>query len=188
MTRYRKQRREHCSGFSLLEIVMALFVAGIGIISVLGLLTVGLHQQRKALAATRAEQFARSFFDAFEVEREKMDWRDLQNMVIDLTPTNTLWHAETWNVPFADRSIIFYLNTASNPPMRNIKWYKTELDYNTINYRAFIGDVADNPRLMGLKLELWMREFVPLHLYDEPDYAFYYEIFFEGGQHADKFQ
>jgi len=62
------------AGFTLVEIALALLVAGLGVIAVFGLFPQGMEASRKSVEATEATAFADFVFDSLQNEATNFPW------------------------------------------------------------------------------------------------------------------
>lgn len=85
------QRRNPCSGFTLIELAIAVAVVFIGVLSLFALITSGLDESGKAVADTQAAMFAESVFNGLGAisQREatnNVGWRQEWNAIANKKP------------------------------------------------------------------------------------------------------
>ena len=108
-----------CSGFTMVEIAISLAIIGIALISIIGVLPIGMHTQRDNREETLINQDATVFIEAIRGSARGLD--DLTNYVFAITNywTNVTSHANGINgYTFANASIAagYY---ASGAPITN---------------------------------------------------------------------
>lgn len=82
------------NGFTLIEIALALLVASIGLLGVMGLFPAGISQNKLAHDETRAAMFAEEVLNGVRAQAAVMRW-DQINTGIDLPPPTP----DIWNNP-----------------------------------------------------------------------------------------
>lgn len=68
------KNRNATAGFTLVEIALALLVAGLGVIAVFGLFPQGMDASRKSVEATEAAAFAEFVFEGIQNEATNFPW------------------------------------------------------------------------------------------------------------------
>jgi type II secretory pathway pseudopilin PulG len=77
-----KQNLSSESGFTLVEIALAILVASIGLLAVFSLFPAGLKLNKEAIDETQAAMFAEEVFSGFKAQAAITDWDELDDIVI----------------------------------------------------------------------------------------------------------
>ncbi|MFH0908538.1 MAG: hypothetical protein V1929_07235 [bacterium] len=77
-------------GFTLVEIALALLVAGLGVIAVFGLFPQGMDASRKSVEATEVTAFAEFIFDGLQNEATDFPWATFANGSLQFNLTHVI--------------------------------------------------------------------------------------------------
>lgn len=138
------------SGFSLVEVALAMLVAAVGLMSVMSIFPMGMDSSKKAIDEAQCALFAEEIFGGFraKINLPGVDWNSLESMSMG-APAPDMWKNGA--------SISFRANDSGT----NVYAYKYEddlLDY-AVRYVMSVSDVADFPGVKYLRLTLWNGEY-----------------------------
>lgn len=166
------KRSTQRSGFSLVEVSLALLVVGVGIMGVFALFPSGLDSARLSQEETRAALFANDTFDTWRtLFRSGIPMTDLLS-IRPASPGNDFWEDGENTVPrvtdtdWANANgltTVSYVGSVRNE--RYAPSWRFDLDKNipeyTLRYRFVIADHPDHFRVKRAKLLVWPGEFGP---------------------------
>lgn len=132
------------SGFSLVEVTLALMVMAIGILSIMSLFPAGLDQNARSIADTHAAFFAEEVFGGLHAKAET-DWENLESFNVPVAASN-MWLPGT-NV----------FVTGSNVAT-NVYTYGSYEDH-ALRYRLVVTNAVGNGQLKKATLFVWPGEF-----------------------------
>lgn len=158
LPRLSSRRHGASSGFSLVEVTLALLVVAIGMLSILGMFPAGLDQNARSISDTHAAMFAEEIFSSLRVHAET-NWQGIGNNTIYPVAASTNWHTPLNLDTMTDNLI--YTNVYRHPSNSNI------VDH-AFRYRITL---ATNGLIKSATLRLWPGEFGktnnPLMFYSE---------------------
>jgi uncharacterized protein (TIGR02598 family) len=127
------------SGFSLVEVALALLVAAVGLMSVMGMFPMGMEASRKAIDEGQAALFAQEIFNGFraKIVMTNTAWSSVDSLKIGV-PSPSMWsNGDT---------IEFQANHSGT----NIYEYKYETDMKDYAVR-YVMTVRDSLSVPGVK-------------------------------------
>lgn len=136
------------SGFSLVEVTLALMVMAIGILSIMSLFPAGLDQNARSIADTHAAFFAEEVFAGLQGQAET-NWTGLANVGLPIATTN--WYEQNQGD----------LNTVLTSGLTN-KYFRTKLAFDAndvdhaLRYRLVL---TTNGLIKAATLYVWPGEF-----------------------------
>ncbi len=148
------------AGFSLVEVSLAILVAGVGLMAVFALFPSGLDAGRAAGQDVRAAQFAESFFGTLRAQAPRGTWETLPDSNLSGLAGTPL-HADDTLKPFE----VHYDYSSGG----------SAADY-SIYYRATLTRDVDAPRVWQVLLRIWDRT-EPSADGTRPDHVFYTELY-----------
>ena len=151
-------KTNHCAGYSLVEISLALLVAAIGIMAAFGLFPDGLSSSRKAIEATEVRSFAEFVFAslAFDASNITNEWNN------DFPPGDKLmWsHALAKPGSVADQLQVI-VSSAPQPYFWKPNYWHSSGSYKAtyFTYTLTIGEGLSGPPSKYARLEVWPGEY-----------------------------
>jgi len=182
-------------GFSLVELALALLVVSVGLISIIGLFPASLDMSKRAINETYATFLADSAIASYREAAKYVRWDQLENYS-PIAPntiskagavnTDVFWKDSSDLRLIADNTIRTLVYTAGstrekwNPGSGWVLPASWSMEDHALRYRLNIDDldVANDPRVKTLTLEVWLGQFG--NTANEKPEVFYAEIF----QHA----
>lgn len=155
------QHRKQRSGFSLIEISLALLVIGVGLVSVIGLFPAGLNQARGATDETQAALFADEVFEGYQAWFAAFpdDWSSASSVLLPPS-VYTVYMDSVGDEVKGDGTIRTYVRRA------------VDTDFEAFRYRlTFTKDVD----VLEAVLEIWSGQYGSTT--GKPDFVFYTEYF-----------
>ena len=147
------------SGFSLVEIVLAILVLSIGVLVVIGLFPSGLQQSKKSIDETRAAMFAEQVLNSVKAKAADLSWDDIDNMEI-IVPTKQFWEdAES-------------LTITAGSDIQTYSFSNKVTETFAVKFMLEFTDVS--PTIKGVKLQVVNGE----HMSLENGELFYTEIYY----------
>ena len=134
------------SGFSLVEITLALLIIAIGMLSILGMFPAGLDQNARSISDTHAAMFAEEVFSSLRVHAET-NWQGIGNNTVYPVAASTNWHPLFNLDTMADNLV--YINVYRHPSNSNV------VDH-AFRYRITL---VTNGLIKAATLRLWDGEF-----------------------------
>ena len=146
-------RRRTLAGFSLVEINIALFVLGVGLVSLLGLFPVGLRQGNLSYSDTIQTMFADQVLNMIQANAAEIDaWNDFNNsrLLKDVKIGNHVIEAGKTNMisqylGMADHSITYYLRIENVTKPINFDGYLKRVSIRSSDRDINQVDIAQNP-------------------------------------------
>jgi prepilin-type N-terminal cleavage/methylation domain-containing protein len=139
------------SGFSLVEISLALLIVAIGMLAILSMFPAGLDQNARSISDTHAALFAEEVFSSLRVHAET-NWNEIGQSITNLPVAGT----NNWWIP-ADGGFSNYLDNAVRT---NI--YRHPGDSNIVDhafrYRITLA-TNDNHLIKSAALRFWQGEY-----------------------------
>jgi uncharacterized protein (TIGR02598 family) len=158
------------AGFSLIEVTLAILVAGVGILSVFALFPQALQYSRESVDATVVIEFADSVFETLQMRASS---------------TNESWSAfasdlpESHTMTLANQTIV-ETTVANEAEVFKIKphWHGGDINYDmaVLTYRLQIQNTVGNAK--GVRLQVWpgdIEDYVDGQPHYPGGYVFYRE-------------
>lgn len=154
------------SGFSLVEVCLALLVVGLGLVSVFGLFPSGLQSAKNAQDETREALFAEEVINGVRALAEVLDWNELKSTTLKIPcAAYTLWQTPA--------SLDVDLNQSSLKTLKYISKTTENLNW-AVRYKVNVEDAdysTDAVPAYSVRVEVWGGEF------GGTNKVFYTEIF-----------
>jgi len=142
-------------GFSLVEIALALLVASIGLMAVMGMFPMGMESGKKAIDEAQCALFAEEIFNGFRARMgsTNVTWQDLDDLVLG-APAPDMWD---------NGGQIRFQANSSGTNVYQYKYENTLLDY-AVRYVMSVDEARDMggnvvPGVKYLRLTLWNGEY-----------------------------
>lgn len=162
------------SGFTLVEIALALLVLSVGLLALFGLFPTGMQMNKRAIDETQAALFAEEVLNGVRAQAAIQRWDRIRTAIRLPPPAPDVWYdpdslrieetGDTWET-------IRYFKYGT----RGLGDGERYLDYG-IRYRLEIIDHSDRRKIVRLYVR--PGEFGP----DDPTYLFYTELYNHGQQ------
>ncbi len=130
------------SGFSLVEVTLALMVMAVGILSVMSMFPSGLEQNARSIADTHAAFFAEEVFGGLRAKAET-NWAELDRFYLPVAASNMWSNMGTNRVQFAGTNIV-------------MNQYEYKYEDHTLRYRL---SMTTNELIKAVTLFVWPGEF-----------------------------
>ncbi len=146
----RKCHNSSSSGFSLVEVSLALLIIGVAMLSILGMFPMGLEQNTRSIADTHAALFAEEVFSSLRVHAEA-NWDGIGNSIVSVSAAA----ANSWDDQVS-------LDTKFDDEIHTNLYRYPEEEGNTniidhvIRYRAALNT---NGLIKSVFLRIWPGEF-----------------------------
>ncbi len=105
--------KQNSSGFSLIEIAIALMVIAVGMLGVLSMFPVGLEQNERSLEETYSAMFAQEVFSGLKAYAES-NWANLASFNVPFSLTNTGFRIQCTIANSNDVRFIKYVRSDTN--------------------------------------------------------------------------
>ncbi len=143
--------RKVVSGFTLVEIALALLVVSVGMMAVLGLFPAGLDANRRAIEETRAAIFADDVLNSYRAASRAMPWNQLANYNAPGVATNMWYASDNLRIQVdSPGSLNVHTNVYALFDDESIIEY-------AVRYRLVMND--ETPSLKSFRLEIWPGQF-----------------------------
>lgn len=138
------------SGFSIVEVSIALLVAAVGLLSVMALFPAGMMLARKAADETQCALFAEEVFNGFRalMSSTNLSWSSIDTLEIGV-PAPDMWQ---------NGDQLKFKANGSGTLVYKYKYEPDMLDY-ALRYVMSVSDAGYGGRLKGLRLTLWNGEY-----------------------------
>lgn len=162
MNMYRKQQRAERTGFTLIEVALAVVVVGIGVLGLFALISTGLDASAKAVATTQASYFAAASLNALRAEAVKEAqatnwagfWDPFKAGVKTLTvPAPAAWVPGSELKIYGDGKVraITFLNRTSHTDTPS----DSKIPTGTLRYKVTVTELASARQIKSVALQVW---------------------------------
>lgn len=139
-------KNSHRSGFSLVEVALALMVVGVGMVAVFSVLPVGLEANKRAIDDTQCALFAEEIFSGFRAEASRVAWADVPKIAVP-NPVPEMWEDGDGVSPNGQPEVNIY------------QAKRTEIIDYALRYHLQVNDVPNQRDVKSLRLLVWNGEY-----------------------------
>ena len=162
---------KHSSGFTLVEVALALMVASVGLLGIFSLFPTGVKMNKTAVDETQAAMFAEQVLNGIKAQASITPWNAVRNMTLP-PPTPDVWENPS-QLEVSDTGTSY--ETLRYETMGSLVGGTTPYIDFGVRYRLEILDVDDYRKVVRLYVR-------PGEYGSNKDYVFYTELYNHGQQ------